>query len=337
MEPGDATRDATAEVDTPPAEGRAASSAPSTIADLRPRGAALDTAAFAHVSGWPGLPAAAAEAGIRLTGEQQSRLDRYRDLLLDRSQRVNLTAVRDPAEVERRLFLDALLMLPVCDALLPAAAGSAEPPRLVDVGSGAGFPGLVLKIARPDWRVTLIEATGKKVAFLDEAIRDLGLAGVTALHVRAEQAGRDLDHRGQYDLATARGVASLPVLLELCVPLLRRGGHALFPKGLALDEELAAARRATSPLGVRLLAAEPRPGAEATTRLVVAKKSAPTPAHDPRRDGLPAQEPLGGRLGAAGSTTPATPPGAGSTPSPVTLPAASGRRSPPADPTGRAP
>lgn len=284
----DVTHDAAAAATALPAEGRAPAGASAPAETSAP-----DPAASRQPVPWPGLAAVLDHHGLSLAADQLARLDRFRDLLLERSRHVNLTAITDPAEVERRLFLDALLMLPLLDRLIGDPATADPRPRLVDVGSGAGFPGLVLAIARPDLTVTLIEATGKKVAFTTEAIAALGLARATAIHVRAEDAGRDLDHRGQYDLATARGVAALPVLLELCVPLLRRGGHALFPKGPAIEEELAAARRATSPLGVRLLSADPLPGAEATTRLVVAKKTAPTPNHYPRRAGLPAREPLG--------------------------------------------
>jgi len=259
------------------------------------------------------LAAAAERAGLTLSPEQIDRYARYRDLLLDRRQRVNLTAITDPNVIERRLFFDALLMLPAIDVAFakPPPPGGGQV-RLVDVGSGAGFPGLVLAIARPAWRVTLLEATGKKVAFLDEVIEALGLPGVTTIHARAEETGRDLDHRGQYDLATARGVASLPTLLELCAPLLRRNGIMLFPKGMTITDELAAARRATSPLGVRIVATDPLPGAETETRLIVVRKSASTPDRFPRRAGLPVHEPLGGvargrRTAVGGGTPPANP------------------------------
>ena len=235
---------------------------------------------------WPSLDPAAARAGIPLTPDQLARFDTYRRLLLDWNTRTNLTAITDPTEVERRLFLDALLMVPALDA----AAGTAGA-RLVDVGSGAGFPGLALKIARPRLDVTLVEATGKKVAFLDHAIAELGLRGVIAIHARAEELGRDRAHRDSYDLATARAVASLAALLELCAPLLRVGGHALFPKGPAIAEELAAGRRAAPALGVRILDAAPL--GESGTRLVLIEKTAPTPDRYPRRAGIPAREPLG--------------------------------------------
>ena len=117
---------------------------------------------------WQGLAVASARAGVPLDAGQLARFDAYRRLLLDWNARTNLTAVTDPAEVERRLFLDALLLVPTIDALLAGTRRGA--PRLVDVGSGAGFPGLALKIARPEVAVTMVVATGKKVAFLRKAI-----------------------------------------------------------------------------------------------------------------------------------------------------------------------
>lgn len=254
----------------------------------------------------------ARQAGVPLEAAQLSRFDAYRTLLLERGAKVNLTAITDPGEVDRRLFLDALRMVPVLDECLGAPAGTtgrrAKAARLVDIGSGAGFPGLVLKIARPDLQVTLIEATGKKVAFLQDVIAALTLDGVTAIHARAEDTAHDPRHREKYDLATARAVASLPALLELCAPLLRLGGQAFFPKGLEIEEELAAGRRAAPLVGARVLQADPLPGGE--TRLVVVEKTGLTHPRYPRRAGLPAREPLGGNKVAkgkdAGGRTPVT-------------------------------
>ena len=237
---------------------------------------------------------AAARAGVALDATQLDRFARYRDLLLDHNTRVNLTAITDPAAVERRLFLDALSMVPAIDAyarLVAADVVFATTLRLVEVGSGAGFPGLPIQIARPELDVTLIEATGKKASFLTRVTAELGLHGATVIHGRAEEVAHDTAHRATYDLATARAVASLPALLELCMPLLREGGRALFPKGTDLAEELAAGRRAAPLVGARIIAADRLPDAE--TRLVVADKTGPTPKRYPRRAGIPAREPLG--------------------------------------------
>lgn len=241
---------------------------------------------------WPGLATAAAADGIPLEPDQIARLAAYRRLLLLWNQRFNLTAIDDPDEVERRLFLDAVRMLPALDrAIAEIEPDSGDQIRLVDVGSGGGVPGLVLKIARPELDVTLIDATGKKVAFLREAIAELRLPGARAVQGRAEELGHDRAHRARYDLATARGVAALPALLEYCVPFLRVGGIGLFPKGMDLAGELAAGRRAAPVLGARVVAAAPLPGHE--TRLVVVRKIAATPERYPRRPGIPSREPLG--------------------------------------------
>jgi 16S rRNA (guanine527-N7)-methyltransferase len=234
------------------------------------------------------LAAAAAEAG--LDDGQIRALSRFRDLLLAWNERFNLTAVREAAAVERRLLLDALRMLPALDAAV-AGAGVAVP-RVVDIGSGGGLPAVPIAICRPGVRVTMVEATGKKVAFLREAVRDLGLANATAIHARAEEIARDLDHRAAYEIATARAVASLPALVELTMPLLRPRGVALLPKGLDLDDEIRAGEAAAREVGAEIRSAEVLPGGE--SRLVVVRKLRPTPERFPRRAGMPAREPLGG-------------------------------------------
>jgi 16S rRNA (guanine527-N7)-methyltransferase len=267
------------------------SGAPSLPAAAGPDAA---TEVFPQPEPWPGLATAAGRFGVSLDRASVARFARFRDLLLDRIAQFNLTAVRDPDEVERRLFLDALAMVPAVDHLTSAARASRPAAvRLVDIGSGAGFPGLALKVARPDLDVTLIDATAKKVAFLDEVIADLGLAGARAVHGRAEDVGRDVAFRDAFEIATARAVASLPVLLEYAVPLLAVGGHALLPKGLELDEELRRGRSAARVLGAEVISADVLPAG--ATRLVVARKIAPTPAVYPRRPGTPSRSPLGER------------------------------------------
>lgn len=241
---------------------------------------------------WPGLAAAADRIGIALNADALARFARYRDVLLERNAQVNLTAIRDPADIERRLILDALAILPALDAASHRVPrGSGDTIRLVDIGAGAGFPGLPLKIARPALDLTLIDATAKKTAFLSELIADLGLDRARAVHGRAEDLGQDRTYRARFDVATARAVASLPVLLEYVVPFLRVGGTALLPKGLQIDEELREGRRAASILGAEIVSANRLP--VAGTRLVVATKARPTSADYPRRPGIPSRSPLG--------------------------------------------
>src|SRR5829696_6500313 len=184
------------------------------------------------------------------TPEQQAQLVTYRDLLLEWNQKFNLTAITDQELVERRLFFDAWRMLPAIDGAI-----GGEPAKLIDVGSGAGFPGLALKIARPALDVTLLEATGKKVGFLQRVIDTLGLPGIDAIHGRAEELGHDPNHRERYDLATARAVASLPALIELCTPFLRIGGRAFFPKSEDIGQELREGAKAAKELRVTIVSA----------------------------------------------------------------------------------
>ena len=222
--------------------------------------------------------------------DELRQLARYRDLLLEWNQRFNLTAMKSGPEIDRRLIGESLRLLPALDRVTTRPDA-----QLIDIGTGAGFPGLAIKIARPELRVTLIDATRKKVEFLRHVIDDLGLTGVAAIHARAEELGRDFVHRERYDVATARAVSSTPALVELCVPLLQVGGSAMFPKSQEIDDELAGAEIAAAIVGARLERDELLPAAIdlPVTRLLIFAKIEPTPNRFPRRSGLPAREPLG--------------------------------------------
>ncbi len=176
-------------------------------------------------------------AGVRQLGLDDARLAtvveqflRYRQELLDWNTRINLTAITDPEEVLLKHFLDSLSLLIVYDR--PGA-------RLLDIGAGAGFPGLPLKIARPQWQVTLLEATGKKVTFLRHVIETLQLKNVVAVHGRAEELAHNAEYRAAFDLVTARAVASISTLLEYGAPYCRVGGQVILPKKGDVAEELA--------------------------------------------------------------------------------------------------
>lgn len=230
---------------------------------------------------------------IQLSEAQWQQLASFRDLLLGWNERVNLTAIDDPADVERLLFLDALRMVP---AIREAASRVESRPRLIDIGAGAGFPGLPLAIAMPEIDVTLLDATAKKVNFMREVVGAIGLENAHPLHGRSEDIGHDRNHRERYDFATARAVASLPALAELAMPLIHRGGRAFFPKSADIEEELSEGNRAAAILGARISATPflPHVQNEKVTRLVIMDKIAlTTPSRFPRRAGLPAREPLG--------------------------------------------
>jgi 16S rRNA (guanine527-N7)-methyltransferase len=236
------------------------------------------------------LVAGAAALGVALDAAQVERFAHYRALQLDWNTRVNLTAITDPAEVVERHFLDSL----TCVSAVPAAWRERSI-AVIDVGSGAGFPGLPLAIALPNWRVTLLEATGKKVRFLEAVIAELGLAHVCAVAGRAEEVAHWPEFRARYDVVTARALAALPTLLEYCCPFARPGGYVIAPKKGDLAEEEAAGVRAARLLGAKLLAPVPvmLPALADGRVLLVARQERLCPAQYPRAAGAPVKRPVG--------------------------------------------
>ena len=236
------------------------------------------------------LRTGAASLGVTLDDGQLARFAALSDLLLDWNTRVNLTAITEPAEVLTRHFLDSL----VC-ALALTPGERARPLALLDVGSGAGFPGLPLAIAFPHWRVTLLEATGKKTRFQEAVIATLELTNVRALNGRAEELAHAPEHRGRYDVVTARAVAALSALLEYCLPFARPGGVVIAPKKGDLVEEIAAGERAARLLGARLLDPIPVliPPLDDGRVLLVTRAVRLCPAQYPRAGGAPLKRPLG--------------------------------------------
>lgn len=257
------------------------------------------------------LAAGAAQLGMPLDVRQLAQFARLRDLLLDWNTRANLTAITEPAEVVTKHFLDSL----TCVLALPAEA-RAEPAgvhrtrgtgvhrtplrSVLDVGAGAGFPGLPLAIALPAWHVTLLEATGKKVRFIEAAIADLALPNATAVIGRAEEVAHQPAYRGAYDVVTARAVAALPTLLEFCCPFARVGATLVFPKKGELAAEQAAGTRAATILGAELLPPIPVPPLADLSDdrvLIVARQRRPCPPQYPRAAGAPVKRPLGSGAG----------------------------------------
>ena len=229
------------------------------------------------------------ELGLPSQEESQQLLTQfllYRQELLDWNARFNLTAITDPQEVLLKHFLDSLSLLTVYDK---------PQTRLLDIGSGAGFPGLPLKIARPHWHVTLLEATGKKVNFLRHLVTALQLEHVEVIQGRAEELAQQRRYRASFDLVTARAVASLPTLLEYCAPYCRVGGCIILPKKGDLVEELAQGKRAAAQLGAGLQADVPvvLPGLADGRRLLVWQQQKPCPAQFPRSGAVIAKKPLG--------------------------------------------
>ena len=232
----------------------------------------------------------AAQLGIDLSDPQLRLFRRYYEELVRWRSRVNLTSVTDAEGVRRRHFRDSLSVA----LAFPGPVG--EGTRLLDVGSGAGFPGLPLKIAFPRLGTTLIEATAKKTAFLGHLVDALGLAGVEVLTGRAETLGREDGLREAFDLVAARAVAGLPALAELTLPFCRLGGLVIAQKGSAVQEEAAGAGRAIEAMGgvLREVVPVPASGRHERRTLVVLEKVAPTPERYPRRPGIPVKRPLQG-------------------------------------------
>jgi 16S rRNA (guanine527-N7)-methyltransferase len=232
------------------------------------------------------LAEAADQLGRRLDADQLDRFERYRDLLLDWNTRINLTAITDPAAVETLHFVDSIAGL----AALPADEGL----RVVDVGTGGGLPGLALKIARPDLRLTLVDSVGKKTNVLREICRDLGLDDVELLTARAEELGQDNDRRESWDVAVNRAIGTVIVVAELCLPLVRTGGLVVAWKKRNVDDEILVAGRGISILGGRRVKPIPvdLPGLPPDRQLVLIAKERRTPDKYPRAPGVPKQKPL---------------------------------------------
>jgi 16S rRNA (guanine527-N7)-methyltransferase len=235
------------------------------------------------------LTAGARELNITLANHQLTAFETCYRELVNWNQRFNLTAITDREGVLVRHFLDSLS----CLKALPQADLAAGA-RVIDVGTGAGFPGLPLKIICPAMRLTLLEATGKKVTYLEHVVDALGLAGVEVIHGRAEELGRDATHRERYDWALARAVADMPALAEYLLPLVRVGGAVLAQKGEGAAAEVHKADAAIVTLGgrVRQLVPVELRGLAETRYLVVMDKVASTPEKYPRRPGMPQKRPL---------------------------------------------
>ena len=225
-------------------------------------------------------------AGIAVSEETLAALEKYHALLLKWNERMDLTSV-SREDMAARHFLDSLLPLREEKFFPPHA-------RVIDVGTGAGFPGLPLAIARPDLQVTLLEAQGKRCQFLSAVCEALQLENAAVLQGRAEEAGQSAAHREQYDRAVARAVAPLNVLCEYLLPFVRVGGSALCWKGPAVQEEMADGEAAAKLLGGEMGALFPMdvPGMDARHVIVAIPKIEKTLPQYPRKNGMPAKRPL---------------------------------------------
>lgn len=223
---------------------------------------------------------------IHLTGRQVMSLITYERELMDWNQKFNLTAIREMEAIRTKHFLDSFSCV---------LAWKANPPsRLIDVGTGAGFPGLPLKILYPNLQLTLVESVGKKAMFCQHIVRVLGLDGVDVIQARAETLGQDPKHREAYDWAVARAVAQMNVLSEFLLPLVKVGGMMLAQKGESGPAEAQSAEGSMKLLGGRLkqVMQVNLPGVADDRFLILVEKTAATPPKYPRKPGVPAKTPL---------------------------------------------
>jgi len=228
----------------------------------------------------------AGNIGINLTPAELAHFEIYARELAAWNEKVNLTAIEDEKGIIIKHFYDSILGMKI--------TGWTGAGKLLDLGTGAGFPGLPLFIANRRLQITLADSLQKRIAFLEHLLAALGLTGVVTIHARAEEIGRTKEHREAYDLVVSRAVARMPLLLEYCLPLLKRGGRFIAYKGPEAEEELGEAGRALNLLGAETEEIQRfvLPEVGGARNLVVIKKTRATPSEYPRRAGIPAKKPL---------------------------------------------
>nr|WP_318705108.1 16S rRNA (guanine(527)-N(7))-methyltransferase RsmG [uncultured Acetatifactor sp.] len=226
------------------------------------------------------------EFGIELSEKQREQFLLYYELLIEKNQVMNLTAITDYDEVMKKHFVDSVSLVRACDMKRGIS--------VVDVGTGAGFPGLALKIVFPDLRVTLLDSLNKRVLFLKEVVEKLGLKEVTALHGRAEDLARQKELRERFDLCVSRAVANLSTLSEYCLPFVKVGGSFISYKSEKISEELPLAENAIQVLGGKIKdqVSFYLPDSDIYRNLFVVEKIKQTPKKFPRKAGIPGKEPL---------------------------------------------
>ena len=224
------------------------------------------------------------EINIYLSDFQLEQFYNYMNILIEWNKFMNLTGITDPKEIIIKHFIDSLTVLDKID----------KNNTIRDVGTGAGFPGIPIKIASPDTEVVLLDSLNKRVNFLNEVIKKLQLKGIKTIHGRAEDYGRDKNYREKYDVAIARAVAPLNILLEYLMPFVRVKGKCLCMKGANSEEEISLSKRAIEKLGGKLIYTEEFliPNTDMKRKIVEIEKIKNTEEKYPRKAGIPSKEPL---------------------------------------------
>lgn len=219
-----------------------------------------------------------------LTKKMQQQFEDYMKLLLEWNEKINLTAITEEDDIILKHFADSLTIL----KYIPQGE------KIVDVGTGAGFPGIPVKIVRDDVEVTLVDSLNKRILFLEDVIQKLKLKKVETLHFRAEEFGQNKKYRESFDIATSRAVANLSILVEYLLPLLKIGGTCICMKGAEIEEELENSKKAIQILGGKIEKVEEftLPGSDIKRNIVIIKKIKETPKKYPRKPGTPAKDPI---------------------------------------------
>lgn len=231
------------------------------------------------------LKTSAEKMGIELSQNQLEKFDLYKKLLLEWNEKMNLTAITDDEGIAIKHFADSISVMPLIEN---------KNASLIDVGTGAGFPGIPLKIANDGFKVTLLDSLNKRITFLEEVKKELGITNLECIHSRAEDGGRNADLREKFDYCVSRAVARLSVLSEYCMPFVAVGGHFISLKGPDAAEELTEAQKAISVLGgkVEKVVEITIPESDLKHCAVVIKKIKSTPKAYPRKAGTAAKKPL---------------------------------------------
>ncbi len=226
----------------------------------------------------------AKEIGILLEEKQINQFYQYMQLLLEWNQKINLTAITKPEEIILKHFIDSVTIAKYIE----------KNAKVVDVGTGAGFPGIPLKILREDIEITLLDSLNKRVSFLKEVIEQLSLSKIEAVHFRAEEFGKNPKYRENFDCATSRAVANLSTLSEYLIPLVKVKGICISMKGSEVEEEIEQSKKAISVLGGNIEAIDKfqLPFSDMDRNIIILRKVKNTPTKYPRKAGMPAKEPI---------------------------------------------
>lgn len=241
------------------------------------------------------MKAGTKELNITLSQRQLEQFFTYYEMLIETNKVMNLTAITEEGDVVAKHFCDSLCLVKACPELSGNGDNNMKTVSVIDVGTGAGFPGIPLKIAFPQLKLTLLDSLNKRVKFLEQVCRELGLEEVSCIHGRAEDAGRKKEHREQYDLAVSRAVANLASLSEYCLPFVKTGGFFIPYKSGDIEDELNQGKKAVKILGGEIEEAVrfSLPGGDGSRSLIRIRKAKPVSAKYPRKAGMPGKEPLG--------------------------------------------